>query len=73
MLLAYRFLPKRARLLFAILALLSFARPLLVSYRNHASHFISRRFVHGSWRSARCCRWDFFRFRKPRLAGTYAV
>jgi peptidoglycan/LPS O-acetylase OafA/YrhL len=34
MLLAYRFLPKLAKLLFAILAVLSFATALLVSYRN---------------------------------------
>ncbi len=34
MLLAYRFLPKRAKLLFAILAVLSFAAALVVSYRN---------------------------------------
>jgi peptidoglycan/LPS O-acetylase OafA/YrhL len=34
MLLAYRFLPKRAKQLFAILAVLSFAAAVLVSYRN---------------------------------------
>src|SRR5580698_6089392 len=34
MLLAYRFLPKRAKLLFAILAVLSFATAILVSFRN---------------------------------------
>ena len=35
MLFAYRFLPKRAKLLFAILAALSFAAAVLVCYRNH--------------------------------------
>jgi peptidoglycan/LPS O-acetylase OafA/YrhL len=34
MLLAYRFLPKRAKLLFAILAIISFAAALVVNYRN---------------------------------------
>src|SRR5450755_455430 len=34
MLFAYRFLPKRAKLLFAVLAALSFATALAVSYRN---------------------------------------
>jgi peptidoglycan/LPS O-acetylase OafA/YrhL len=34
MLLAYRFLPKHAKLLFAVLAVLSFAAALAVSYRN---------------------------------------
>ena len=66
MLLAYRFLPKRAKLLFAIArrAFLCRGRAGELS-EPRPSHFISRRFVHGSWRSARCFRSDSFRFRKP--------
>ena len=41
MLLAYRFLPKRAKLLFAILAALSFAAAVAVSYRNIDLHVLS--------------------------------
>ena len=67
MLLAYRFLPKRAKLLFAILAALSFAAAFAVSYRNPTSYFISRRFVHGSWHSARCCAIGFFPVPETRI------
>lgn len=65
MLSAYRVLPKRARLLFAVVASLSFAAAFAISYRNTTFYFILRLFVHGSWRSADFCRSSLFRRRRP--------
>ena len=65
MLFAYRFMAKRAKLLFAVAAVLSFAAAFAFSYRNTPLCFISRRFAPGNWRSARCCRSNLFRRREP--------
>ncbi len=66
MLLAYRFLPKRAKLLFAILAVLSFAAAFAGELSEHRLHILSHAVsCLGAGARRAACRSDSFRFRKP--------
>ena len=73
MLLAYRFLPKCAKLAFAILAVLSFAAALVVSYRNTDFIFYLTPFRAWELTLGALLSIGFFPVRKPISAGTYAA